>query len=153
MAVFILASCQKSEADEKSVTEPSTDAALIAAIQAALANSELDDSTDLTNLKISGSISGLTGSGLILQNNGGDNLAVTSGASSFTFTSRNRAGYNITVATQPTGPYCAVTNASGTIAGANVSNVVITCASKNYSPQQSQVAPILADIAVQILAA
>ena len=38
-----------------------------------------------SSFKIGGTISGLSGSGLVLQNNGGDNLSVSAGATSFTF--------------------------------------------------------------------
>ncbi len=34
---------------------------------------------------VSGTVTGLTGSGLILQNNGGDNVSVSVGGASFTF--------------------------------------------------------------------
>ena len=75
---------------------------------------------------IGGTVSGLTGTGLMLQNNGGDNLAVS--ASPFTFAGAISAGspYNVTVLTQPTGQTCSVTNGAGT-ANANVTNVALNC--------------------------
>jgi hypothetical protein len=78
---------------------------------------------------ISGTVSGLTASGLVLQDNGGDNLTVASGATSFTFATALPAGstYAVTVFTQPTGLTCTVTNGSGTIASSNVTNVAIAC--------------------------
>jgi len=76
---------------------------------------------------VGGSVTGLTGTGLVLQNNGGDNLAVTSNGT-ITFATSVGAGspYNVTVFTQPTGQTCIVTNGSGT-ANADVTNVALSC--------------------------
>ncbi len=76
-----------------------------------------------------GTISGLSGTGLVLQDNGGDNLSI-SASGSFTFKTSLASGakYAVTVLTQPTGPAqtCTVTNGSGT-ASANVTTVQVTC--------------------------
>jgi hypothetical protein len=79
---------------------------------------------------IGGTITGLTGSGLVLQDNGLDNLSVTAGATTFTFATPVPGAYSVTVLTQPTNPTqtCTVANASGT-ATANITNVAITCSS------------------------
>jgi len=79
---------------------------------------------------ISGTISGLNGSGLTLQNNAGDDLAISSnGAFSFATALTDGASYSVTVQSQPTGPAqtCTVSNGSGTVAGANVTNVAVSC--------------------------
>lgn len=78
---------------------------------------------------VGGSVSGLTGAGLVLQVNGGSNLAIA-GDGPFTFSTvlANAATYSVTVASQPTGQGCSVANGSGTISGANVGNVAVTCA-------------------------
>jgi hypothetical protein len=97
-----------------------------------------------TTYTIGGAVSGLSGSGLVLQNNGGNNLAVASGATSFTFSTPISSGgtYNVTVLTQPSNPAqtCAVTNGSGT-ANANVTSVQVTCstytASSTVSPSSA----------------
>jgi galactose oxidase-like protein len=79
---------------------------------------------------IGGSVSGLNGTGLVLEDNGGDNLTITKNGS-FTFPTLIASGkpYAVTVGTQPTNPAqsCAVTNGSGT-ASAAVTNVTVTCA-------------------------
>jgi len=82
---------------------------------------------------IGGSLSGLTASGLILQNNGADNLTVSSGASSFQFATPVVSGgsYSVTVYQQPTGLICYVANASGTNVSANVTNVSVSCSTQN----------------------
>ncbi len=78
---------------------------------------------------IGGTVTGLTGTGLVLQDNGGDNLTITK-AGAFTFAKSITSGgaYLVTVVTQPTGPAqsCAVTGGSGT-ATANVTTVAIAC--------------------------
>ena len=70
-----------------------------------------------TAYTIGGSVNGLTGSGLVLQDNGGNNLSVT-GNGGFTFTEPIDLNdtYNVTVFTQPSNPtqVCTVTDGSGT---------------------------------------
>jgi 6-phosphogluconolactonase len=83
---------------------------------------------------IGGTVSGLVGSRLALQNNGSP-IAVEPTADGFqllaTYLS-NGAAYDITVTTQPTTPSqtCVVANGKGTIAGANVMDVKVTCTTK-----------------------
>lgn len=75
---------------------------------------------------VGGHVSGLTGT-LVLQNNGGDNLTLNAdGAFTFATPVANGGAYAVTVLTQPAGQTCVITNGSGTIAGANITNVVGT---------------------------
>jgi hypothetical protein len=80
---------------------------------------------------IGGTVSGLTGSGLVLQDEGGDNLTLAPSGSSFSYTFGTpiAAGspYAVTVLDQPTGQYCTVSNGTGTVAGSAVTNANITC--------------------------
>ena len=83
-----------------------------------------------TNYTISGTVSGLTGSGLVLQNNLGDNLSIsTIGAFSFATALTDGSAYSVSVLTQPNTPAqtCSVTNSVGTITGANISNILVDC--------------------------
>jgi hypothetical protein len=84
---------------------------------------------------IGGTVTGLTGTGLVLQDNGGDNLTVTA-AGPFTFkTSITKGGpYAVTVLTQPTGPaqVCTVSGGTGT-AAANVATVAVACATNSVT--------------------
>jgi hypothetical protein len=77
----------------------------------------------------------LLGKGLVLQNNGGDNLTVNA-PGTYTFATPVALGnaYNVTVLTQPTSPsqVCTVTNPSGTVAG-NVGNITVTCSTGTLS--------------------
>ncbi len=85
---------------------------------------------------IGGTVSGLAGSGLVLQNNGGNNLAVAA-SGSFTFTTpvASGAAYAVTVLTQPGSPAqtCGVSAGTGTVGGANVTNVVVTCVTSGFT--------------------
>ena len=82
-----------------------------------------------TQYTIGGTVSGLSGTGLVLQDNGGDNLSVT-GNGAFTFATKVDSGgaYAVTVSTQPSGQTCTVANGSGTATG-NVTNVAVSCKS------------------------
>jgi hypothetical protein len=86
---------------------------------------------------IGGSVTGLTGSGLVLQDNAGNDLSVAAASSSFTFSTpiASGANYAVTVKTQPTGPSqtCAVTAATGTVVSANVTNVAVACTTKTFT--------------------
>ena len=82
---------------------------------------------------VGGSVSGLSGT-VVLQDNGGDDLAVTtSGAFTFNTALATGATYNATVKTNPTGQTCTVTNDVGTISSANVTNVSVTCTTTSIS--------------------
>lgn len=79
---------------------------------------------------VAATVSGLQGSGLVLQNNGGDDLSVTTvGAALFPTRLADGVAYSVTVLTQPSNPTqsCTVANGAGTIAGADVTNVTVTC--------------------------
>ena len=85
---------------------------------------------------VGGSVGGLIGSGLVLQDNGGNDLAVpANGSFVFSAAVASGAGYAVTVKTQPTSPLqtCVVANAAGTVGGANVANVAVTCTINTYS--------------------
>ncbi|MCQ4163279.1 choice-of-anchor Q domain-containing protein [Tahibacter harae] len=78
---------------------------------------------------IGGAVSGLGGGSLVLQLNGGGDL-VRSVNGSYAFAARlvDGANYVVTVKTQPQGHWCTMTHASGTVQGADVTNVDASCA-------------------------
>jgi hypothetical protein len=84
---------------------------------------------------IGGSVSGLTASGLVLQINGANNIAVASSATTFTSSNSLATGatYSVTVFTQPATQTCTVTNGSGTVASASISNVAVNCVTNTYT--------------------
>jgi len=87
-----------------------------------------------TTYTIGGTVSGVTGSGLVLSNNG-TTLPVGSGASTFTFTGGIATGtsYNVIVQSAPAGLLCSVASGSGTIGTSNVTNIAVTCTAQNHS--------------------
>jgi len=85
---------------------------------------------------INGTVSGLQGSGLVLQNNGGDDVGVqTDGGFAFATKIPSGSGYSVAVTTQPSGPAqsCSVQNGSGTVADRDIDNIVITCALREFT--------------------
>lgn len=90
-----------------------------------------DDRPPLTpeDYTIGGTVTGLVGTGLVLQDL---NLApITPGNGPFTFALPTRTGspYAVTILTQPNNPIqvCTITNGSGTVADGNVTNVAVNC--------------------------
>jgi hypothetical protein len=79
---------------------------------------------------IGGNVSGLEGSGLVLQNNGDDDEPIAADGE-FTFDTPLTPGtfYNVTVATNPTNPSqtCSIVNGSGTVPTEDVTNVAVSC--------------------------
>ena len=92
--------------------------------------------TPTVSFTVGGTVTGLTGSGLILQNNGGDNLSV-SGAGAFTFATSIASGspYNVSVFTQPSSPSqtCSVSNGIGAVTSANITNVAVNCVTNTFA--------------------
>jgi len=81
---------------------------------------------------VGGMASGLINTGLVLQNNSGDDLSVSADGS-FTFTTQlaTNADYAVTVFTQPVDQTCSATTASGKVASSNITSVTVTCTADN----------------------
>lgn len=77
---------------------------------------------------IGGTVAGLTTSGLGLSSNG-QTLSVPANATSFSFATPVAVGssYNVVIQTQPGGTSCLVSNGSGTVGNAPVTNVSVLC--------------------------
>ena len=77
---------------------------------------------------VGGTVAGLNGE-LKLTNNGGDEISVTSDGS-FTFPTAldDGSAYSVAITQTPATQTCSLTNGSGTLSGANVTNVEVTCA-------------------------
>jgi hypothetical protein len=98
----------------------------------AITNADITCAT--SSFHVGGSVTGLAGS-LVLRDNGGDDYTVSADGS-FTFSASVASGslYGVTVADHPTGPSqsCIVTHDSGTIGGADITDVVVTCATNTF---------------------
>src|SRR5450631_4406743 len=85
---------------------------------------------------VSGTVTGLAGTGLVLRDNGGDDLAAAAdGAIVFPTKIASGATYSVTVFTQPTSPAqtCAVTHGSGTMGSSDVTNVAVSCTLNGFT--------------------
>jgi len=85
-----------------------------------------------SSFTVGGAVTGLAfGNSLALQDNGGDMVFVTqNGGFAFPTPVASGASYAVTVAFNPVTPVpqtCTVTNGSGTVAGANVTSVTVSC--------------------------
>lgn len=82
---------------------------------------------------VGGMISGLTGTVTLLNNETNALTTSTDGNYTFTTSLTDGSAYAVTVQTQPLNQTCSVSNATGTISGANVTNVTVTCATNAYT--------------------
>jgi Putative esterase len=83
---------------------------------------------------VGGSVSGLAGT-LVLQDNGGDDLSLNANGP-FTFATPLASGavYGVTVTSNPTGQFCSVSGASGTVGSANITAIAVACSDTTLSP-------------------
>lgn len=90
--------------------------------------------SSLPTYTIGGTISNLLFDGLILQNNGGSNLSILGGATSFQFPMPVPQGsnYDVTVFEQPVSQICNISNNTGTNIMANVTNIALGCFTPAY---------------------
>lgn len=79
---------------------------------------------------VGGTVAGLAGSGLVLQDSNGGQLAIAAnGSFVLPATMSSGSSYAVTPKGQPTNPAqnCVIANASGQVTDANVSDVAVTC--------------------------
>ncbi len=84
---------------------------------------------------VGGKVSGLpTSASVVLEDNGGDALTVSANGA-FTFKTSIASGdpYAVTVKTQPSGETCTLSDGSGKVASANVTNVAVSCTATTTS--------------------
>ena len=94
------------------------------------ADCEVSASFAIDTHAIGGSVSGLSGSGLVLRLNGSEDLAVGgNGAFEFATPVDSQASYLVTIAQQPGAPQqiCSVANGSGTVGDEDVDDVLVSC--------------------------
>lgn len=84
--------------------------------------------------RVGGTVSGLTGAGLELQNNGGDDLSVSAnGAFQFATPLAQGASYVVTLKSSPVGQTCGLSGASGVVGASDVTSVSVTCTTSSSS--------------------
>jgi hypothetical protein len=90
-------------------------------------NVQVNCATDVFN--VGGAVSGLTGSGLeLIETDSGLTQSLPAAATSHAFSLADGSAYTVEVNTQPAGQFCTVSNASGTVSGADVTDVDVACA-------------------------
>jgi hypothetical protein len=82
---------------------------------------------------LGGTVSGLSGS-LVLQDNGGAPLSITAnGAFTFPTAVADNSPYAVTVRTQPADQTCMVSNGSGIVATASITNITVACIANAFT--------------------
>ena len=76
---------------------------------------------------VGGGVYGLNSVGLMLQNNGTDDLDVVGHGFEFTTPLKDGSAYDVRIQRQPETQDCTVSNGSGTLAGGDVTSVEVTC--------------------------
>lgn len=106
-----------------------TDAATTAATAGSSGGAPTEGGTGGTSHTIGGSVRGLQGAGLTLTHAGEDLAIAADGPFTFAAPALDGASYSVTVATSPGEPeqQCALENAEGTVAGADITDIVVTC--------------------------
>jgi hypothetical protein len=89
-----------------------------------------DSDVEPGRFTVGGTVSGLAGGEVVLQNNGIDTLGVgADGAFAFSTTLTHGDPYEVTILAQPAAPrqVCVIDNGSGRMPGGNVGNVAVDC--------------------------
>jgi hypothetical protein len=85
---------------------------------------------------VSGDVVGLRGSGVVIQNNGADDLALVATAQRFIFPIKVASGerFAVTVKAQPSGPsqQCTLSAGVGVMAGADVADAKLVCSTSKF---------------------
>ncbi len=77
---------------------------------------------------LGGTAFGIKGSGLTLQNNGTDNLTISAdGVFIFNTALPDKKTYNISVASQPLGQFCILSNNRGLLSGFDINDITVVC--------------------------
>jgi len=89
----------------------------------------LEDFAPPTQFTVGGTVNGLVGSGLVLQDLHFRQIAPGNGAFTFPLPTETGDPYNVTIVAQPSSPLqiCTVANGSGTVAHANITNIAVNC--------------------------
>lgn len=124
------------------ITQPTSPAQACTVVESASGTVETENVTSVrvqcvtVEFTLGGSVSGLAGSGLVLQNSGGDNLAIAADGP-FTFATSLQTGtpYDVTVAAQPSNltQVCTVADGAGTMGAENITNVRVTCETSRFN--------------------
>ncbi|MDT0627682.1 hypothetical protein [Alteromonas sp. W364] len=95
-----------------------------------------ESNTAVTYHSVGGSIQGLESSQAVLQSSLSEELTVSQNGN-FTFSNQfeNGSNYQVFLTVQPENHSCAISNANGTINGADVANVLVVCENTEEEPE------------------
>jgi len=114
-----------------------------------LAGTNIVVEVNCAGFSVGGTVSGLRGSGLVLQNNQGDNLNINADGS-FTFNSflPDKSAFNVSVLNQPTSPAqtCYVRNGRNTLSGVSYTTAEVFCTRWEKLNPKTQTVNTLVDI-------
>jgi hypothetical protein len=87
------------------------------------------------DIYLGGSVYGLTQDGLVLQNNGGSDLTVPAGSSSFIFPNLigTDSAYDVTIKSAPANADCTIAGGKGTSGPFNVTTITVTCITHTHA--------------------
>lgn len=115
-----------------SVSSSSSSVSSVTSSVSSVASSSSSSVSQPSFYSISGSITGLNASGLVIRMNT-SNLVIANNATSFKFNTMvaNGSTYTVNVVIQPIGETCLAMNNSGTINSADVTNIIISCSANS----------------------
>ncbi|WP_313301679.1 IPTL-CTERM sorting domain-containing protein [Diaphorobacter sp.] len=108
------------------------------------------------NFTVGGTVTGLPPGSQLILTNGTDTLTVdANGPFTFPNSVPDESSFTVLVGTQPNGAVCTVANGTGQIAGANATNVAVTCTAGNQppGPGQATAVPTLSEWALILMSA
>lgn len=105
-----------------------------------------------TAFTVGGTVSGLAGTGLVLQNSGRNNLAISANGP-FTLNAALARGmaYSVTVFSQPAGQFCGISNGLGTVADAAINTVAVSCGPSPFTALTATMTTVRVDHAATVL--
>jgi len=135
LCVLHLAGCGGGGGGSSSGAANTNPTVLSASTQTSSSNTTTTPVASPSTFTVNGTVAGLTtGSTLVLSDNGTDSVSIKSdGAFTFATPVAVDGSYLVTVATQPAGQICTVTNASGSGIVANISNVTVMCSTDSFT--------------------
>jgi 6-phosphogluconolactonase (cycloisomerase 2 family) len=117
-------------------TQPVGETCTVANASGAVSNANISVAVSCTpnNYTVAGSVAGLLPGNIVTLEDNGANPTQVSANGPFAFSAALPSGsqYAVSVHPAPLGQSCAVMNGSGTLAGANVTNVKVTCSTLTF---------------------
>lgn len=90
----------------------------------------------VATFRIGGSVSGLVGTGLVLQNHRSDEISVTAnGPFAFPIELADGSPFSVTIKSQPTSPSqtCSIVGGTGTVVGGDVTHLAVECSTTEFA--------------------